>query len=77
MRVLFQLLALYLVYKLIFDFIIPIFQTTKQVKNKMGEMESRMNEHLKQQQFNSTSSASDFNTPKPSKEDYIEFEEVK
>ncbi len=77
MRVLFQLLALYLVYKLIFDFIIPIFQTTKQVKNKMGEMESRMNEHLKQQQFETRNTASDNKATKPTKEDYIEFEEVK
>ena len=69
---------LYLVYKLIFDFIIPVYQATKQVKQKVGEMQSKMNEHMKQQQ-----QGSQFNTApkeaqhKPGKEDYIEYEEIK
>ena len=39
-RIIFELLVLYLVYKLIFDFIIPVYKTTKQVSKKMGEMQS-------------------------------------
>ena len=78
LRLAFELFVLYLVYKLIFDFIIPVYQTTKQVKQKVGEMQNRMNEHMKQQQqgsqFNATSKESQ---PKPGKEDYIEYEEVK
>ena len=31
-RVLFELFVIYLLYKLIFEFIIPVYQTTKQVK---------------------------------------------
>jgi hypothetical protein len=72
-RVIFELLVLYLVYKLIFDFIIPVYTTTKQVKQKVGEMQNQMNEHMKQQQAG-TSKEKD---PKPGREDYIEFEEVK
>lgn len=81
-RVIFELLVLYLVYKLIFDFIIPVYRTTKQVNKKMGEMQSKMNDHFNQQQSAGSGGQSTTNNPtektaKPAKEDYIEFEEVK
>lgn len=72
-RVIFELLVLYLLYKLIFDFIIPVYKTTKQVSQKMGEMQSKMNE----QQSNMHAEAPKEKAAKPAKEDYIEFEEVK
>lgn len=75
-RVIVELFVLYLLYKLIFDFIIPVYQTTKQVKQKVGEMQNQMNEHMKQQQPNSFSIPKE-SSAKASKEDYIEFEEVK
>lgn len=80
-KVIFELLVLYVVYKLIFDFIIPLYNTTKQVSKKMGEMQSKMNDHFDQQsaasrgQAQSTTTAE--KTSKPPREDYIEFEEVK
>jgi sortase (surface protein transpeptidase) len=76
-RVIFELFVLYLLYKLIFDFIIPVYQTSKQVKQKVGEMQNQMNEHMKQQQPGSFSPDDKQDAPKPGKEDYIEFEEVK
>ena len=76
-RVIFELLVMYLLYKLIFDFIIPVYKTTKQVKQKVGEMQSQMNEHMKQQQNNQFTAETKDNASKPHKEDYIEFEEVK
>jgi len=76
-RVLFELFILYLVYKLVFDFIIPVYRTTKQVKQKVGEMQSRMNEHMEQQRSNARADASTNSASKPAREDYIEFEEVK
>lgn len=75
-RVILELLVFYLLYKLIFDFIIPVYKTTKQVNRKMGEMQSRMNEHM-QQQSNMHTDAAKEKAAKPGKEDYIEFEEVK
>ena len=75
LRVIFELLVFYLVYKLIFDFIIPVYKTTKQVNKKMGEMQNKMNEHLNKQETNSFSGNE--KAARPSKEDYIEFEEVK
>jgi hypothetical protein len=77
-RVIFELLVLYLLYKLIFDFIIPVYKTTKQVSQKMGEMQSKMNEHVKNQQSGTqAASAPNEKAARPAREDYIEFEEVK
>ena len=72
---LFELFLLYLLYKLIFDFIIPIYRTTKQVKQKMGEMQQQMNRQQQQnQQFTATPKEK---APSSKNEDYSEFEEVK
>ena len=68
---------MYLLYKLVFDFIIPVYQTTKSVKQKMGEMQQKMNEQARQQQANQFKSAAKEEAPKADKRDYIEFEEVK
>jgi hypothetical protein len=74
-RVIFELLVLYLVYKLIFDFIIPVYKTTRQVNRKMEEMQRKMNDQADQQQANNSNPAQ--KSTGPSKADYIEFEEVK
>ena len=71
-RVIVELFVLYLLYKLIFDFIIPVYRTTKQVKQKVGEMQNQM----KQQQSGTFSATKESKTT-PAREDYIEFEEVK
>jgi len=76
-RVLFELFVLYLLYKLIFDFIIPVYQTTKNVKQKMGEMQQKMQEQERQQQANQFKSASAKEQPNVNKHDYIDYEEVK
>ena len=75
LKAIFELFVLYLVYKLIFDFIIPVYQTTKQVSKKMGEMQSKMNDHFNQQPPQANAAAD--KPVGPAKEDYIEFEEVK
>ena len=41
-RLLFELFLLYLAYKFIFEFIIPIYKTTRQMKGKMEEMRQKM-----------------------------------
>lgn len=74
-RVIIELLALYLIYKLIFDFIIPVYKTTKQVNQKMSDMQSKMNDHFTQQQKQPGTTKE--STASKGREDYIEFEEVK
>jgi predicted Holliday junction resolvase-like endonuclease len=79
LKVLFELFLLYLLYKVVFDFIIPVYQTTKQVKQKVNKMQQDMNAHI-QKQSNSqhTASPRQETTPGTKKnEDYIDFEEVK
>lgn len=77
-RLAFELFVLYLLYKLIFDFIIPVVKTTKQVKKQFGDMSARMQEKMNEQQQQPTTFS---NTTKPGSsagknDDYIEFEEV-
>ena len=77
-RLAFELFALYLLYKLIFDFIIPVVKTTQQVKKQFGDMSARMQEKMNEQKqqpttFNSTTKAAN---AAGKNDDYIEFEEV-
>jgi hypothetical protein len=77
LKILFELFVLYMLYKLIFDFIIPIYHTTKQVKQKVNEMQRNMNEQANQQQRNQFTAPAKESSAKPKSDDYIEFEEVK
>lgn len=69
-----ELFLIYLLYKLVFEFIIPIYQSTKKIKRQFGEMQSKMQNDMNSYQGQKPAQ------PEPSvkKEgDYIEFEEVK
>lgn len=81
-RIVFELFALYLLYKLIFDFIIPVTRTTKQVKKQFNEMNNRMQETMRQQQAHAQQQtqyqqASKTSAKEKKDDDYIDFEEVK
>ncbi len=71
-----ELLVVYILYKAIFGFIIPIYQTTKQVKTKMNDMHSRMQEQQRAQSSKTTEEHLKKSTS-VSKDDYIDYEEVK
>ena len=81
LRIAFELFALYVLYKLIFDFIIPLANTTRQVKKQFTDIHTQMQDKMKQQQ--NEQSPKKFTAAKPSPinkskdDDYIEFEEVK
>jgi Sec-independent protein translocase protein TatA len=77
LRTILMLLGLYLLYKLIFEFIVPIYKTTKQVKQKVGEMQQKMHEQMQEQQNGYKTTKPDEAPKKPKRDDYIEFEEVK
>ena len=75
-RIAFELFALYILYKLVFDFIIPVAKTTKQVKKQFTDISEKMNQQQASQQqanYSTTPSAA----PKSKSDDYIDFEEVK
>ncbi|MEP7374360.1 MAG: hypothetical protein ABI675_13275 [Chitinophagaceae bacterium] len=74
---LYGLLAWFL-YNLVFKFIIPVYKTTRQMKQKFREMQTNMQEHTNQQpEFTAQASATEKSAYKKSKEDYIDFEEIK
>ena len=78
LRYLFYAFLVYLAYRLVFHFIIPIYKTTRQVKKQFSEMHGRMEDYMSQQQQPNQQ------TPSPQPEnkkaqagDYIDFEELK
>ncbi len=73
LRLALELFVFYVLYKLVVDFIIPIYKTTKNMKGKMQDMSRKMDEQARNQQF----SAPKEPESKPAKEDYIDYEEVK
>ena len=76
LRYLFYAFLIYLAYRLIFHFIIPIYKTTKQVKKQFREMHGQMEDHLNQQTNQQTMPPKQ-EDKKAQAGDYIDFEEVK
>jgi len=68
----FTLLVLYLLYKLIFDFILPVSRASAQMRNKINEMNSGQHQNGNEQPGNVPKQPA-----RPAKEDYIDFEEIK
>jgi len=82
MKILITIFLLWLAYKVIFDFIIPVYQSTKQVRQQMGDIQARMREQFQQQQTQRTAQQQQQQQhaaqQRPvDKGDYIDFEEVK
>jgi hypothetical protein len=74
-RTIAELFLIYLLYKLIFDFIIPIYESSKKIKKQFGEMQDKMQNDINNYQNHPKTSSTE---PAPKKEgDYIDFEEVK
>lgn len=71
-----ELFLLYLLYKFIFDFIIPIYESSKKIKKQFGQMQEKMDNDIKN--FQAHSNPTQQTQPTVEKEgDYIDFEEVK
>ena len=72
-----QIFLIYLLYKLVTEFIIPVYRSTKKFKRQFGEMQSKMNEQMnKGQQTNQANPIPEVNTKVEKEGDYIEFEEL-
>lgn len=68
-----KLFLFYLLYKVIFDFIIPIYRTTKTMKGKMREMQEQMQQQNTRPQ---ASAPEERPEAKPKRTDYIDYEEI-
>lgn len=74
-RIAAELFLIYILYKFIFEFIIPVYNSTQKIRKQFGEMQTKM-----QQDMNAanTKNVTPQQEPKVKREgDYIEFEEIK
>jgi hypothetical protein len=81
LKLLFELFIFYILFKLVFDFILPVYSASKRMKEQVGKMQQKMQEQQQKQAFkedsfvkSQTTKPTDSNT---SGKDYIDFEEVK
>ena len=79
-KFLLYLFIFWLLYKFVFDFLLPMFQTAKQVRRQMGDIQDAMRQQYEQQR--AQQQAPDFgsqqkSSPKVDKDDYLDFEEIK
>lgn len=77
-------LVTYFLIRFVFGFVIPVVRGAIKVKRQMREMQQHMNGYNPGNADSSaagfssnTSTTSEYTSPKPSKGDYIEFEEIK
>jgi hypothetical protein len=75
-RYIFYAIGLYMLYRLIFDIILPVRKTTKAMRSQFREAQERMNQAYQQHQQQAQPQ------PQPAAKqqqigDYIDFEEVK
>ncbi len=71
-----ELFLIYILYKLIFEFIVPVYNSTKKIKKQFGDMQEKM-----QQDMNAMNSKRAQPPPPETKVkregDYIDYEEIK
>ena len=71
-----------MLYKLVFEFIIPVYNASKRMKDQVNQMQQKMREEQQRQQFERNGYVKADVGPKGSSEkpvdkDYIDYEEVK
>ena len=76
-----ELVVIYILYKIIFDFIVPLYKASKQMKSKMNDMQQNMQHQQRaqaeQQRQQNQNSPLEKPAAKITKEDYIDYEEIK
>ena len=78
LRLAFELFVIYILYKFVFEFIIPVYKTTRHVKQKMDDMHQQMQQNQNSPPGNQFAKTSSSEAPKrPSSDDYIDYEEIK
>ncbi len=77
LKLIFYIFIGWLLYKLVFDFILPVYGATKQVRRQVRDMQEHMrNQYQQQQQTQQPPHTAEQAKPRD-KGDYIDFEEVK
>lgn len=82
LKLIFIIFLLWLFYKIVFDFIVPVYQSTKQVRRQMSDIQDHMRQQFQQQQ-QAQQAAEQQQQQRTSQQratdrgEYIDFEEVK
>lgn len=76
-KLLFELFLLYMLYKLVFDFIIPVYRASKRMKEQVTNMHQKMQEQQHAPSGKVHNTHTDSTTAPKVEKDYIDFEEVK
>ena len=71
-----------MLYKLVFDFIIPVYNASKRMKDQVNQMQQKMQQEQQRQQFErngyvNSQPANKSSSDRPVDKDYIDYEEVK
>jgi len=74
-KYLFWAIGLYILIRFIFNFVIPVYRATRQMKGQMRDFQSRMQQG--QEGFEQNANAQKTAKSQSKREDYIDFEEVK
>ncbi|MFY0252959.1 DUF4834 family protein [Chitinophaga sp. 30R24] len=84
LKFLLSIFIAWLLYKLVFDLIIPGYKVTKQVRRQMSDMQEHMRQQYEQQRGGQQENHQQSSPPPPppkqanvDKGDYIDFEEIK
>ena len=81
LKLIFELFIIYLLYKLVFDFILPVYRASKRMGDQMRDMKQKMQDQQQRQNYQEDSyvntTASKQAPAKAAGKDYIEFEEIK
>ncbi|OQY92537.1 MAG: hypothetical protein B6D37_14695 [Sphingobacteriales bacterium UTBCD1] len=67
----------YLLYKIVFELIIPVHKTSQQMKKGFQDMNRRMSEQMNKTEQNYAKTPRESAAPKADADDYLEFEEIK
>jgi len=76
-EIFFYAILIYIVYKLVFDFIVPVSHATKQMKQQFNDVRNNMQEHPNRPQQNHNPHQTTAQQSKNKAGEYIDFEEVK
>ena len=74
-KYLFWAIGLYILIRFIFNFVIPVYRATRQMKGQMRDFQSRMQQG--QEGFEQNADAQKSAKSQVKREDYIDFEEIK
>ena len=77
LRLLFELFVIYMVYKLIFNFIIPVYRASRQMKNAMNKAQEQMRQQQNQYQQQHQQPRNTTVKKMQNDSEYIDYEEIR